>query len=99
MDREDFCQSCGQKSRCQEVYQRLGKAERPPIALDAVLALLLPIIVFICSLAVCQKALAGVIHAKQLQTALGVLTALSVTFIWVLITKAIDKQRRRHKCC
>jgi len=47
-----FCQNCGQQHSCQEIYQQLGRAQGPSVALKAAIAFLLPIVVFIAVLAV-----------------------------------------------
>lgn len=92
MAQEEFCQGCNQRHRCQEVYQRLGSAEGASIAPKAVVAFLLPMLVFIACLAASQEILAKAIAGEELQTVLGVLLALAVTLVAVLIAKAVNRQ-------
>jgi hypothetical protein len=92
MHKQDFCQSCSQKSRCQEAYQRLSKAQGPSVVRKVLVAFLLPIAVFIAALAVFERSLAEAVETKQVQTALSFVLALSVTFLCILITRGISKK-------
>ncbi|MHC4573904.1 MAG: hypothetical protein ACYS76_07210 [Planctomycetota bacterium] len=92
MDKEDFCQGCSQKNRCEETYEQLGKAQGPSVVRKVLVAFLLPIAVFIAALAVFERSLAEAVKTKQVQTALGFVLALSVTFLCILITRGISKQ-------
>jgi len=94
---QKFCRHCRQKHDCGEVYRHLGKAQGPSVASKVVVAFLLPIMVFIASLAVFERVLAGVIDTKGLQTALGFLLALSATAICVMTTKAINKRFNKNR--
>ena len=91
MASQRFCQDCIQKHDCRRVYEQLGGASGPSVALKAVLAFLLPLVVFIVSLAVFERVLAGAINTEQMQTALSFLLALLATFICILITRVINK--------
>lgn len=97
MDKQDFCQSCDQKNHCQDVYRRLGHAEGPSVVSKVVAAFLLPIVVFVVSLAVFEVILAKAVDMKGLQTALSLLLALLVTAVCVLTIKAISKQLSKDK--
>jgi hypothetical protein len=92
MQNDDFCQSCHQKDNCQEVYRRLGGLRGPSVVPRVVLALLIPMLVFIVSLAFFEKILAKATTAGPVQTAVGLAAALAVTFICMLVTRAIDKR-------
>ena len=91
MASEKFCQDCIQKHDCRSVYEQLGNASGPSVVHNAILAFLLPLIVFIVSLAVSERVLASAINAEHVQTALSLLLALLATFICILITRAINK--------
>lgn len=75
----------------------MGKAKGPSVAFKAVVAFLLPILVFIVTLAIFEKILAGKIDIKELRIALDVLLALSVTLATILIMKVINRQLNRNK--
>jgi len=93
MEQQKFCQECNQRHQCQEVYQQLGKAQGPSVAFKAIVAFLLPILVFIVTLAVSEKILAKIIDIKQLRIALDFLLALSVTLVIILISKQLNKNK------
>ncbi len=91
MASEKFCQDCIQKNDCRSVYEQLGNASGASIVHKAILAFLLPLIVFIVSLAVSERVLARAIKIEEVQIALSFLLALLATFVCVLITRAINK--------
>ncbi len=94
MVEQEFCQGCIQKHDCQKIYQRLGETEGPSVVMKVIAAFLLPMVVFIVALVAFEEILAG---AKGLQTALSFLLALSVTFISILIIKAVNRQLGKNK--
>jgi len=75
----------------------LGKAQGPSVAFKAVVAFLLPILIFIASLAAFEGILARVTDIKGLRIALDFLLALSVTLATMLIIKAINKRLNKNK--
>ncbi len=89
MAQQKICQDCNQKHDCREVYRQLSNTKSPPVVLKAVVAFLLPILVFIGCLAAFEAILA--------RTALSFLLALSVTFVLILIIKAINRQLSKNK--
>ncbi len=91
MDEQKVCQGCNYKSRCQEVYEKLGKIHGQSVVLKVLAAFLLPIVVFIGCLAASDRILAEVIHSKGAQTVVGLLLALLATCICILITRLINK--------
>lgn len=97
MAEEKFCQGCHQKHRCQEVYEHLSKIEGTPVVFKAVVAFLLPIVVFIGCLAAFEKILAKVIQSKELQTVIGLLLALVVSSAFVFITRVINRELVKNK--
>jgi len=91
MARKVFCQDCTQKRDCQGIYEQLGGTPGPSVTLNVILAFLLPLLVFIVSLAVFEKVLAGTFNTGRLQTVVSFLLALLVTFACILITRVIRK--------
>lgn len=94
MAEQKFCQDCDQKRDCQEVYQQLGNVKGPSVVSKAILAFLLPLVVFVVSLAVFEEILAEAVNIKELRTVLSFVVALLATFICILIVKAVDRQLR-----
>ncbi len=93
MDNQEFCQGCEQQHSCQEVYRQLGNTKGHSVVLKVVAAFLLPIAVFIATLAVSEAILAKL----QMQTAISFLLALSAVFVCILITKAINKRFSKNQ--
>ena len=89
MDQQELCQACNQKHNCEEVYKRLGDIEGPSVVLEAIVAFVLPVVVFAASLAVFDRVLAQAISATELQIMLSCLLALLVTVGQVLAIKLI----------
>jgi positive regulator of sigma E activity len=87
MDEQKFCKQCSQINNCQRSHQQLGQDKSPSVAVKAIIAFLLPLLVFIGCLAVFEQ-----IFDK---TFLSLLLAISVTFGLILIIKTINK--RLHK--
>lgn len=71
------------------MYEQLCKIEGPSIVRKVVLAFLLPLIVFIVSMAIFEKMFSAVISDGQLQSALSFASALLLTFICILLTRVI----------
>ena len=92
-----FCKDCIQKHDCRSVYEQLGNDSGASVALKVTLAFLLPLIVFIVSLAVSERVLARAINIEEVQIALSFLLALLTTFVCVLITSKISKQLGLYK--
>jgi len=94
---QELCQQCHQKHDCKRVYEHLGNQKGPSVAYKAVVAFLLPIVIFIASLAIFERILSKQVITKQLQTALGFIIAISITLVSVLIIRAINKISAKDK--
>lgn len=93
MAEQKFCENCTQKHDCQKVYQQLGDIEGPSVVIKVIVAFLLPLVVFIVSLAVFQESFGNAISSKRMQTALSLLSALLVTFVCILTVRVINRTR------
>jgi len=92
MDKQKTCKGCSYEHNCQNVYKRMADFQGSSIIFKVCLAFLLPVLVFIISLAVFERTLTKMINTVWLQITLGFLFALSVTFVVMLIIKAINKE-------
>ena len=86
---ETICQGCSQQHECQEAYKKLANIKGTSVVFKVCIAFLLPLLVFIASLAAFERILAEAIDAKELRTAISFPLALSVTFVCVLIIRTI----------
>lgn len=89
MESQRFCQNCIQKHDCQRIYEQLGESPGGSVTLKVILAFLLPLIVFIVSLAVSERLLARAVKIEKLQVVLSILLALLVTFGCILIVRKV----------
>ncbi len=96
MDEQKFCKQCSQVKDCQKVYQQLGSVKGPSVAVKVIVALLLPLLVFIGCLAVFEQIFSKAIYTKEIQTLLVFLSTLSVTFGVILIMKMINRHPGRN---
>jgi len=92
MTQQEFCHTCKQNSDCRKVYGQLGGLEGPSVAAKVVLAFLLPLVVFVVSLAAFDRILAGAIGEGHVLTAVSLLLALGASFTCILITGMINRQ-------
>jgi len=92
MEPQNSCKDCIDKHDCKRIYEQLGDSPRESVTLKVILAFLLPLIVFIVSLAVSERVLARAINIEGVQIVLSFLLALLVTFVYVLITRVLNKQ-------
>lgn len=92
MAEQELCQQCNQRHDCQKVYQQLGNIEGPSIVVKVISAFLLPLVVFIVSLAVFGRMFAGATGPGQVQTALSFVLALLATFVCILIIRVINRR-------
>ena len=99
MDNQKTCKGCSHEHDCQTIYRKLADLQGTSVVFKVCRAFLLPILIFIISLAAFEHALEKMIIVKMpygsaiwLQTILGFVFALSVTFVVVLVTKVIIKE-------
>jgi len=97
MAQPDLCQQCNQRQDCGKAYEQLGKIEGPSIVKRVVLAFVLPLAVFIGSLAVLDRIFSGVVSGGQLRSVLSFASALLLTFGCILLTKVISGKLGRDK--
>ncbi len=70
----------------------------PPVFYKTVVAFLLPMVVFIVSLAVFEKILSGGNYShfsQKMQTAIGFLMALLITVVFMVVFKLLSKLFRK----
>ena len=92
MTENEFCGNCNQKHNCGSIYHQLGNIKGPSVVVKVVIAFLLPLVVFIFSLAAFQEIFTKTINNQLIQTALRMVLALLVTFSCILIVRVINKR-------
>ena len=92
MAKENLCQDCSEKHDCKEVYELLGKAKGPSVVVRVIVAFLLPLVVFIGSLAAFEQILTNSMQATKLRLVLSFLLALVVTIALIMTMQVINKR-------
>lgn len=95
MELDKDCSKCTQKSTCQSVYEAMGKHKGPSVALKVIVVFLLPIVIFIVGLIICDYYLE--IESKNLKTAISALLSAVLAFIYVLIAKTVIARQSKNK--
>lgn len=95
MARCESCEGCTQAHDCREIYQQLGDNEGPSVAPKAVIAFLLPILVFVVALGSFSRLLTGVL-AQRYQAFVAFVLALSVTVGSMLVARLIVRRRQQN---
>ena len=92
MSEQEFCDNCNQKHNCGSIYHQLGNIKGPSVVAKVVIAFLLPLLVFIISLAIFEEIFAKTINNQLTHTAMSIVSALLVTFSCILIVRVINKR-------
>ena len=81
------CGQCGHQNSCQNIYQQICASKEPSILLKTVLALLLPLVIFIVTAAACEKLLVNLTANQSIRAILSVLSGLITVFVYIVIIK------------
>jgi hypothetical protein len=109
MIQNKFCQDCHLQHDCRQVYRRLGQAACPSVISPVIRAFLLPLLIFIASLAILEKLftaagpeiqqffrLGNPAKVQGLQTAACFLIALSITIVCMFVARIITKKLHKE---
>ena len=97
MAQQRFCQQCGRRDDCQDVYQKLGGSKGPSLVSKVVVAFAVPLLFFIVCLAVSERVLAQTINAERLRTAVAFVFSVSTTLVLILVIRAVSGRFGRSK--
>ena len=95
MDNTKNCSGCVDSDRCQAAYENAGKSKCPPVAGKVFLVFLLPIIIFIITLGLSERYLGNISKNQDINTATGVLLAISASMIYIFVVRAFVKKRHQ----
>ena len=93
---QEQCDGCGHQNGCQSIYERLSNAKGPSVLLKTVLALLVPLIIFIAAVATCEKLLTNVIENRLIIVLLSILSGVIVVSAYIVTFKMATKAQRRE---
>jgi len=91
MAEQKSCQDCQQKHDCMEAYKKLGDFKGPSVLPKIIVAFLLPIVVFLVSLAVFDGFIAQAITLRSVSIVSGLLFSSACSFVFVLAARFIVK--------
>jgi hypothetical protein len=97
MEDKRICKDCFHKDNCSEIYRQMGRIKGKSVTLKVIVAFLLPLIIFIATLAIFQELTAGMIKSEGLQTILGLLAAFAAGFTCVLISKLLNREAGQNR--
>lgn len=97
MTQDKNCDNCVHSDRCSEIYERLGRTKGPSVVSKVVLAFLLPIIIFIVTLAVCQLWLKSVFDSENIITGVGAIIALFTVLIYIFTVRSFCNRQSSSK--
>jgi hypothetical protein len=100
MNQQNLCKGCIQQNRCQEAYERLGRSQEPSVLNAVLIAFLMPMVVFIVSLAVFELVLTMFgIHSvlKTLISTLGSLTVVVLSIFAVRVGPILLKSKGKSE--
>lgn len=84
------CSQCGQKDRCSQMYEKLGQSKGPGVAWKVTAAFLVPIVVFIGSLAGLNRLLQGTFEGNML-TLISFSAAVILTLLTVFLIRMVGR--------
>ncbi len=87
---EKKCSDCAQARDCKSTYEQLGRQRGPSVVWRAIVAFMLPIAVFIASLAIFGKIFEGAIDSEKQRIWLSFISSVAVTFIGIIVIRAIN---------
>jgi len=92
----EVCEGCDQAHECRRIDERLGNVEGPCVALQVIVAFVLPIVVFTGTLATCDRLLDGLVPQRY-ETPLAFIMALLVAAGFVLVAHAVSRRLHQSK--
>ena len=97
MNKKEFCSNCSQSHDCKTIYEYMGKARGPSVGWKVLWVFLFPILVFIVSLCVFERLLAGCIAGETLRAVVSFLISLGLSFACVTVLSLIFKRIAQEK--
>lgn len=83
------CNKCPNNNKCSEVYENLGKSSCKPVATSVSIAFLLPMVVFIITIALFQEYCGDVFASKRVNSLFSVFCGLVLSAFSVYIARLI----------
>jgi hypothetical protein len=87
---EKNCSDCTQANGCKSTYEQLGRQGGPSVVWKVVVAFMLPIAVFIASLAIFGEIFEGAFDGEKQRIGLTFISSIVTTFIGIIVTRAVN---------
>ena len=94
---QEQCNGCSHQNDCQNIYQRLSNAKGPSVLSKTLLALLLPLVIFIVVTTAFEKLLTNIIQNRLVIVFLSILSGIIVTFVYIMILKMAARMQKRKR--
>jgi len=94
---DKHCDSCGQKDSCKTIYGKLGDSKLPPVLLNVVIALLLPLLFFIGTIVAAEKFFFEEIANSLRRNLFSLFSAIATVGLYLVILKLCRFLLRRIK--
>jgi len=94
---DKHCDNCGQKESCKTIYGKLGDSKLPPVLLNVVIALLLPLIFFISTIVAAEKFFFEKITNSLWRNLFSLAAAIVVVGLYLLILKLCSNIFRKNR--
>jgi len=95
MVQSESCEGCSQPHDCKKVYEHLGCSGGPPITREALIAFLVPILVFMTALGGFGWFLKNAVGTPY-RTPLALVLALAVTVAVMLVVRVATRRHRMN---
>ena len=97
MKNKDACSGCSQRDTCRQAYEKIGKADGPNVTPMVIVAFLVPIAIFIGTVALSQQLLKERFEGVLL-TIVSFFLALSVTLVVIFVIRVIRGLLNKEPC-
>jgi len=92
MDDERLCHDCRHRQTCQQIYAKLGRDGVPSVLRKVLLGLLLPLVIFVVSVASISRLFSALELAVAAQAICSFVTAVAATICFVLVLRVLEKR-------
>lgn len=92
MSEKDICRRCPQQDKCRDVYDRMGNFSGQSVFFGVIQAFLLPLVIFVASLAIFEKVLANSIESAWLRVLTSFTGAGCLLLIYALIAAMLGRR-------
>jgi hypothetical protein len=90
------CSQCPNSNKCSEVYEKLGKSDCKPITRHVSIAFLLPMVVFIATIALFERFCGDYFSSKTVCSLVSLLCGLGAAIASVFLARLVRSKDENH---